>query len=86
MSLLLHRDHDDETSVIEAVGKLNQVKGVKGMRRFFKQIAQSARDQSHTFINNITFPHILYTVQIIIIQYSIQYTLCSVQYIIKYNS
>jgi hypothetical protein len=29
--------------VIEAVGKLNQVKGVKGMRRFFKQIAQSAR-------------------------------------------
>ena len=32
------RDHDDETNVLEAVRKLNDVKGVKGIRRYFKQV------------------------------------------------
>ena len=34
----LWRDHDDETNVLEAVRKLNDVKGVKGIRRYFKQV------------------------------------------------
>ncbi|CAG0885740.1 unnamed protein product [Darwinula stevensoni] len=36
-------DHDDETSVLEAVSSLNKVRGVKGLGRFFKEIAQSTR-------------------------------------------
>ena len=51
------RDHDDETNVLEAVKKLNEVKGVRGIRRFFKQVAQSAKgaDQDD-FLGCITIP------------------------------
>ena len=54
---LTDRDHDEQTNVIEAVKKLNEVKGVRGIRRFFKQVAQSAKgvDQDD-FLGCITIP------------------------------
>ncbi|KAI4822930.1 hypothetical protein KUCAC02_008448, partial [Chaenocephalus aceratus] len=37
------RDHDDDVSVAEACKKLNEVSGLRGMGRYFKQIAKSVR-------------------------------------------
>jgi len=42
-----YRDHDDESSVAESAKTLNEVKGLKGLGRYFKQIAQSARTSTH---------------------------------------
>ncbi|XP_053750147.1 BAI1-associated protein 3 isoform X5 [Panthera pardus] len=36
-------DHDDDVSLVEACRKLNEVIGLKGMSRYFKQIVKSAR-------------------------------------------
>ncbi|XP_071326599.1 BAI1-associated protein 3 [Trachinotus anak] len=36
-------DHDDDVSVAEACKKLNEVSGLRGMGRYFKQIAKSVR-------------------------------------------
>lgn len=49
-------DNDDESSVLDAVSRLNEVRGVRGLGRFFKQVCQSARQGNQDdFLGNIFF-------------------------------
>ncbi|XP_006901988.1 PREDICTED: BAI1-associated protein 3 [Elephantulus edwardii] len=58
-------DHDDDVSLGEACRKLNEVMGLKGMGRYFKQIVKSARangasgptkDHSDDFLGCLNIP------------------------------
>lgn len=50
-------DHDDESCVLDAVSRLNEVRTVRGLGRYFKQVCQSARQGTQDdFLGSINIP------------------------------
>lgn len=50
-------DHDDESCVFDAVSRLNEVRTVRGLGRYFKQVCQSARQGTQDdFLGSINIP------------------------------
>lgn len=61
-------DHDDESCVLDAVSRLNEVRTVRGLGRYFKQVCQSARQGTQDdFLGSINIPISVSIIHIILL-------------------